>query len=207
MSVRGCAYSKEERITHGAVLLGDRHVELREHPDPQPGISQVVVRMKASGLCGSELHALYQAPRERREGTRTWGVIGGHEPAGVVEAVGPSVTGVQPGDRVAVRHNQGCSHCKFCRACWMLHCSHAKRSYGWDIDGGHGNLILVNEANCVPLPDLLSYADCVCCACGTGTAYQALRRIGVSGRDRFVALGLGPVGLSGVMLAQAMGPR
>lgn len=189
----------------GAVLLGDRQVELQEFPDPQPGINQVVVRMKASGLCGSELHALYQAPRERREATRTWGFVGGHEPAGVVEAVGPGVAGVQPGDHVAIYHIQGCGYCKYCRSGWMLHCPNAKRSYGWDINGGHGDFILVNEENCVKLPDFLTFADGACCACGTGTAFQALRRIGVSGRDRFVAFGLGPVGLSGVMLARAMG--
>jgi threonine dehydrogenase-like Zn-dependent dehydrogenase len=189
----------------GVVLLGDRQVEIREFPDPVPGINEVVVRMKASGLCGSELHALYQSPTERRRQSNAWGFIGGHEPAGVVEKIGSGVGGLQPGDRVAVYHIQGCGYCKYCRSGWMLHCPNAKRSYGWDIDGGHGDFILVKKENCVKLPDTLSFADGACCACGTGTAFQALRRIGVSGRDRFVALGLGPVGLSGVLLARAMG--
>ncbi|MCD6520734.1 MAG: zinc-binding dehydrogenase [Anaerolineae bacterium] len=189
----------------GAVLLGDRKVEIREFPDPEPGTNQVVVRMKASGLCGSELHALYQVESELRRGTRTWGYIGGHEPAGVVEKIGPGVEGLKEGDRVVIYHIQGCGYCKYCRSGWMLHCPNAKRSYGWDINGGHADFILVNKENCVPLPEELSFADGACCACCTGTAYQALRRIGVSGRDRFVAFGLGPVGLSGVMLAKAMG--
>lgn len=189
----------------GAVLLGDRQVEIREFDDPTPGINQVIVRTKASGLCGSELHALYQRSRAEREGSRFWGWIGGHEPCGVVEQVGPGVKGLQPGDRVIVYHIQGCGYCKYCTSGWMLHCPNAKRSYGWDIHGGHADFILVNAANCVPLPEALSFADGACCACGTGTAYQGLRRIGVSGRDRFVAFGLGPVGLSGVMLAHAMG--
>ena len=189
----------------GAVLLGDRQVDLREFADPEPGINQVVVRMKASGLCGSELHALYQASAEQRRNTRTWGYIGGHEPAGVVEKLGPGVEGLQVGDRVIVYHIQGCGYCKYCRSGWMLHCPNAKRSYGWDIHGGHADFILVYEENCIKLPEGISFADGACCACGTGTAFQALRRIGISGRDRFVALGLGPVGLSGVMLARAMG--
>lgn len=190
----------------GAVLLGDRQVEIREFPDPVPGANQVVVRMKASGLCGSELHSLYQQPREQRSrSSRFWGYIGGHEPAGVVESLGEGVEGLKVGDRVAIYHIQGCGYCKYCRAGWMLHCPNAKRSYGWDIHGGHADFLLVNEENCVKLPPELTFADGACCACGTGTAYQALRRIAVSGRDRFVAYGLGPVGLSGVMLASAMG--
>jgi threonine dehydrogenase-like Zn-dependent dehydrogenase len=191
----------------GAVLLGDKRVEIREFPDPTPGPNEVVVSMRASGLCGSELHSLYQrSEEERKRGPRsTWGYIGGHEPAGVVEEVGIGVRGIQPGDRVVIYHIQGCGYCKYCKSGWMLHCPNAKRSYGWDINGGHADKILVKEENCVKLPDNLTFADGACCACGTGTAYQGLRRIGVSGRDRLVAFGLGPVGLSGVMLARAMG--
>ena len=189
----------------GAVLLGNRQIEVRDFPDPEPGPKQVVVHMRASGLCGSELHSLYQPATEQRRNTRTWGYIGGHEPAGEVAKIGSDVEGLQVGDRVVVYHIQGCGYCKYCRSGWMLHCLNAKRSYGWDINGGHADFILVNEENCVKLPNALSFADGACCACGTGTAFQALRRIGVSGRDRFVAFGLGPVGLSGVMLARAMG--
>jgi threonine dehydrogenase-like Zn-dependent dehydrogenase len=168
-------------------------------------LDEVVVRTKASGLCGSELHSLYQPPTERRRGSRTWGYIGGHEPAGIVETVGAGVRGLQAGDRVMVYHIQGCGHCKYCRAGWMLHCTEAKRSYGWDIHGGHADAILVKAASCVTIPDELSYVDGACCACGVGTAYQASVRIGISGRDRVAVFGLGPVGLGGVMLAKAMG--
>ena len=71
----------------GAVLRGDRRVELVEFPDPEPGFGEVVLGVRASGLCGSELHSLYQPPQSRREGTRTWGYVGGHEPAGVVDGL------------------------------------------------------------------------------------------------------------------------
>ena len=191
----------------GAVLLGDRQVSLREFPDPEPGFGEVVLRTRASGLCGSELHSLYQPPRAAREGSRTWGYIAGHEPAGVVAQVGEGVEGLQVGDRAMVYHIQGCGYCKYCRAGWMLHCTEAKRSYGWDIHGGHADKILVKAASCVRIPDELSYVDGSCCACGVGTAYQATQRLGVSGRDRVAIYGLGPVGLGGVMLAKAMGTQ
>ncbi len=189
-----------------AVLFpGDRKVVHCEFADPKPGPGQVVVRMKASGLCGSELHGIYQRSRESKRGTLLEGIIPGHEPAGVVEEIGPGVTAVKPGDRVMIYHIRGCGNCKYCRAGWMLHCPVAKRSYGWDAHGGHADFILVDERNCVIMPPALSFIDGAHCACGGGTAYQALLRLGISGRDRMAMFGMGPVGLGGLILAKAMG--
>jgi D-arabinose 1-dehydrogenase-like Zn-dependent alcohol dehydrogenase len=189
-----------------AVLFpGDREVVHTEFPDPKPGINQVVVRMKASGLCGSELHGLYQPSKEVKRASPFQDVIPGHEPCGVVEQVGPGVVSVKPGDRVSVYHIGGCGHCKYCRAGWMINCANEKHTYGWNANGGHADLLLADERNCVRLPDELSFADGAHCACGGGTAYQSLLRLNVSGRDRFAVFGLGPVGLGAVALAKAMG--
>jgi len=132
-------------------------------------------------------------------------VIPGHEPCGVVEQVGPGVVSVKPGDRVSVYHIGGCGHCKYCRAGWMINCANEKHTYGWNANGGHADLLLADERNCVRLPDELSFADGAHCACGGGTAYQSLLRLNISGRDRFAVFGLGPVGLGAVALAKAMG--
>jgi threonine dehydrogenase-like Zn-dependent dehydrogenase len=189
-----------------AVLFpGDREVTHIEAPTPTPGPGEVVVRVKASGLCGSELHGLYQVNKERKQQGRFADVIPGHEPAGVVESVGACVDNVQAGDRVIVYHIAGCGHCRYCRAGWMINCSTNKRSYGWDANGGHAEFILVDARNCIPLPEQLTFADGAHCACGGGTAYQALRRLDVSGRDRLAVFGVGPVGLGAVMLGKAMG--
>jgi threonine dehydrogenase-like Zn-dependent dehydrogenase len=161
----------------------------------------------AAHTCVSELHSLYQPSSSVRQHQPTWGYIAGHEPAGVVEQIGADVRGLRVGERVFVYHIQGCGHCKYCLSGWMLHCPVAKRSYGWDINGGHADFILVDARNCVLLPDELSFVEGACCACGVGTAYQATKRIGVSGRDTVAIVGLGPVGLGGVMLAKAMGAR
>jgi threonine dehydrogenase-like Zn-dependent dehydrogenase len=126
----------------------------------------------------------------------------------VVEELGEGVKGLKVGDRVIVYHIEGCGYCKYCKSGWMLHCKNPQKvSYGYDANGGLAPYILAKDATCVPLPDELSFEDGACCGCGTGTAFQGLRRIGVSGQDRFVAYGLGPVGLSGVMLANAMGAK
>lgn len=187
------------------IFPGDREVVHTDVPTPTPGPGQALVRVKASGLCGSELHSLYQVSRERKQLSAFRDTIPGHEPAGVVAAVGPHVHNVTPGDRVAVYHIAGCGECRYCRAGWMINCSTAKRSYGWDADGGHAEFILVDARNCMPLPEPLTFADGAHCACGGGTAYQALLRLGVSGRDRLAIFGVGPVGMGALLLAKAMG--
>lgn len=98
----------------GAILPGDERVELREFAVPEPGYGQVLVRMKASGLCGSDLRAIYRGNQGSLEAYT--GCIAGHEPSGQVEAVGRGVRSVSVGDRVVVYHIVGCGHCRNCRA-------------------------------------------------------------------------------------------
>jgi len=187
-----------------AVMLpGDRKVVHAEFPDPRPGPGQVLIQIKASGLCGSELHGIYQ--RDPSASTCLDGKIPGHEPSGVVVEIGDGVTAVKPGDRVLVYHIAGCGDCKFCRMGWMINCTTNKRSYGWDANGGHAEYMVAEAVNCIHLPEPLTFADGAHIACGGGTAYQALCRLQLSGRDRFAIFGLGPVGLGALIEAKAMG--
>ena len=120
---------------HGVVFLGDRALELREFPDPRPGPGEVVLAMKASGMCGSDLQSL---PASRSGGAAQRSVsaaraalIAGHEPCGVVVARGPGVLrgrGAAVGQRVMDHHYTGCGHCKHCRVGWSQLCRAASRS-------------------------------------------------------------------------------
>jgi len=88
----------------------------------------------------------------------------------------------------------------------MISCrSRFRAAYGWQRDGGHAPYLLAEENTCIRLPDSLSYVDGAFCACGFGTAYEALRRMQVSGQDRLLITGLGPVGLAAAMLGRALG--
>jgi propanol-preferring alcohol dehydrogenase len=187
----------------GVVLTGDRKLLIKEFPDPIPGPNQVVVRMKASAICGSDMYT-YRAPSEHIK--RRGEIIQGHEPSGIVESIGPGVTKVQPGDRVTVYHYIGCGQCEHCAAGNFMWCPKT-RGLGGHIHGGHADKILVNEVNVCKLPDELSFIDGAAIACIAGTTFSALSKVNPSGRDTLAVFGLGPVGLCGVMFGKAFGAR
>lgn len=190
-----------------AYLPGGSVVELADAPEPTPGHGQVVLAMKASTICGSDLRAIYR--EHLGEGPEAYqGVIGGHEPAGQVVQVGEGVTHLAVGDRVVVYHISGCGTCDDCREGYQISCTaDARAAYGWQRDGGHADLLLAEARDCIVLPDSLSFLDGACVACGFGTAYEALRRLDVNGRDTLLITGLGPVGLAAGLIADKLGVR
>ncbi|MDR1444131.1 MAG: zinc-binding dehydrogenase [Treponema sp.] len=191
----------------GVVLPGNSTVEFREYPVPEPGHGQVLVKTKASTICGSDIRAIYH--EHQGKGAEAYqGVIAGHEPCGQIEACGPGCRRFKPGDRVIIYHISGCGVCHDCRMGYMISCSSPYRAaYGWQRDGGMAEYILADEKDLVALPGELSYADGAQVACGFGTVYEALEKIGVSGDDAVLVVGLGPVGLAALMLAKAMGAQ
>jgi threonine dehydrogenase-like Zn-dependent dehydrogenase len=186
----------------GLVFMGDRRAEVRDFPDPEPGPGEVVVQLKVSGLCGSDLH-IYRQTAEQRAGRDT---IPGHEPSGIVASVGAGVDTVQVGDRVSVFHYRGCGHCKHCLAGNIQWCAE-RRGYGGPIHGSAADYILTDARNCLPLPQELTFAHGALMACAAGTAFSAMRKLQVSGEDTLVIFGQGPVGLCGLVMAKAMGGR
>ncbi len=188
-------------------LPGARRVDIGQAPDPVPGHGQVVLAVGASTLCGSDLRAIYR--EHLGEGPEAYqGVVAGHEPSGTVVEVGPGVQRLAVGDRVVIYHISGCGLCDECRTGYRVACTSASRAaYGWQRDGGHADLLLAEEVDCLPLPEPLSLVDGACVACGFGTAYEALLRAQVSRRDDVVVTGLGPVGQAVGLLARALGAR
>ena len=190
----------------GAVLPGNSTVELRAFNVPTPGHGEVLIRTKSSTICGSDIRAIYREHVGKGpEGYH--GVIAGHEPCGQIEAVGPGCRRFGAGDRVIVYHISGCGVCNDCRRGYMISCTSTKyrRAYGWQRDGGMAPYILAEEKDLVLLPDSLSYTDGAQVACGFGTVYEGLEKIGVCGNDAVLVTGLGPVGLAALMLCRAMG--
>ena len=192
-------------VMKGVRLPGDSTVEHVEVDVPEPGHGQVLLRTKASSICGSDIRAIYR--EHVGTGPEAYqGVIAGHEPCGQVVAVGPGCRRLGAGDRVVVYHIAGCGVCDECRHGYMIGCTSPFRAaHGWQRDGGHAEYLLAEESTCILLPEPLTYVDGALVSCGFGTAYQGLLRLGLSGRDSLLITGLGPVGLAAAMLGRALG--
>lgn len=190
----------------GAILPGNSTAELREFDIPEPGHGEVLIKVKASTICGSDIRCIYREHLGKGPEGYQPGMIAGHEPAGQIVACGPGLRRFREGDRVIVYHISGCGVCNDCRRGYMISCtSHFRRAYGWQRDGGMAEYLLAEEKDLVALPDSLSYADGAQVACGFGTVYEAINKIGISGSDAVLVTGLGPVGLAALMLAREMG--
>jgi len=202
----------------GVVFKGDRKLEIMDFVDPTPGPGEAVIQMKASGMCGSDLHFYRHNPADvirslgfkdfaSRGIDETAPIIGGHEPCGVIAEIGAGVNpnAFKVGDRVMVFHYEGCQHCDHCRTGWTQMCDHGATIHGLIAHGGHADFMKVPVSSLVHLPEEVSFAGGAAVSCGTGTAYGALGRMDISARDTLAVFGLGPVGLSAAQLAAAMG--
>jgi len=192
----------------GLVFLGDRRTAFVEVQDPTPDHGEVVVAIKASGMCGSDLH-FYRAPHDAARPLEAR-MIAGHEPSGIVAAVGPGVPPhvARVGDRVMVHHYHGCTVCRHCRTGWPQLCEPVTRTtYSANAHGAHAPHMKVAAATLVPLDESLSFEAGAAIACGTGTAWGALERLQPRGDETIAVFGQGPVGLSVTLLASTRGSR
>ncbi|HRD75470.1 MAG TPA: zinc-binding dehydrogenase [Hyphomicrobiaceae bacterium] len=200
----------------GVVFPGNRQTEIRDFPDPTPGEEEVVLEIKASGMCGSDLH-IYRSAGGGAAQARALGlggeggeVIAGHEPCGVVVARGKNVGDRQArlGARVMQHHYHGCGTCPDCVDGWSQMCgAPGKTVYGITGHGGHAKYMKCPAHTLIALPDALSFETGAAISCGTGTAYGALRRLDMNGGKTLAVFGQGPVGTSATMLGKAMGVR
>jgi threonine dehydrogenase-like Zn-dependent dehydrogenase len=196
----------------GVVFPGDRKVEIMEFADPVPGPGEVVLEIRASGMCGSDLKFYRAVGGAASLGFRTAGgpVIAGHEPCGVVVAVGPGVPANQAwvGMRAMQHHYRGCGVCPHCSTGWMQMCVEGVAEvYGITGNGAHARYMKCPARTLVQLPDELSFETGAAISCGTGTAWGALQRLGLQGDHTIAIFGQGPVGLSATQLAAHMGAR
>jgi len=189
-----------------AFLPGNSTVEIRIVPVPKPSHGEVLIAVRASTICGSDIRAIYHEHLGKGpEGYQ--GVIAGHEPCGQIVEVGPGCRRFKVGDRAIVYHISGCGVCNDCRRGYMISCTSKeyRRAYGWQRDGGMAEYLLAEEKDLIHLPDSLTYLDGAQVACGFGTVYEALQKIGIDGNHAVLITGLGPVGLAAGALCRKLG--
>lgn len=188
----------------GVVFPGNKQVEVREFPIPTPGENEVLIQMKASAICRSDMSLYYGNPVVGGDAAKSGDIIPGHEPAGLVVHVGAGVNAIKPGDRVAVYLAVGCGACAYCKGGYMMFCKSWK-CIGFDVHGGDADYIVVPEKNCMKIPDGLSYVAAAVSTDAVGTLYHAQKRLNISGKDTLVIFGLGPMGGAGILVAKALG--
>ena len=193
----------------GTILPGNSTAQLASFPVPVPGHGEVLLRMKSSTICGSDIRCIYRQHTGKGPEGYQPGMVAGHEPCGQIVLSGPGCRRFETGDRVIVYHISGCGVCNDCRRGYMISCTSEayRRAYGWQRHGGMADFMLAEEKDLVALPDSLSYSDGAQVACGFGTVYEGLERIGICGNDAVLVTGLGPVGLATAMVAKAMGAQ
>jgi D-arabinose 1-dehydrogenase-like Zn-dependent alcohol dehydrogenase len=184
-------------------LGGPEELEYREVQDPDPAQGEVLVKVKAEGVCGRDLI-------DRRGGYRglPLPVILGHEFAGeVVKA--PVESGLKPGDRVANLLRLGCGVCRSCARGEAVICEKGWQSYGQTRNGGYAELVTATPATLVKVPPQVSDVEAASAACTFGTALRALRTVGkVTLGDQVLITGAsGGVGIAAIQIAKALGAR
>jgi threonine dehydrogenase-like Zn-dependent dehydrogenase len=189
-----------------AYLPGNSTVEMRTVAVPAPGHGEVLLQVKSSTICGSDIRCIYHEHLGKGpEGYQ--GVIAGHEPAGLIVEAGPGCRRFKAGDRVVVYHISGCGVCNDCRRGYMISCTNTtyRRAYGWQRDGGMADFMIAEEKDLIALPEALTYDDGAQVACGFGTVYEGLEKIGINGNHDVLITGLGPVGLAAGALCRKLG--
>lgn len=174
-------------------------LEMQEIPIPEIGERDILVKVKAAGICHSDAH--YRAGISP---VRPVPLTLGHEVAGIVEKVGAQVTNVKIGERVALHYNISCGDCyhcstgndQFCEKVLML---------GHYTNGGYAEYISVPARNAIHLPNEIPFEQGATLMCASATAFHALRKSRLKGGERVAIFGVGGLGQSAVQLAKAFG--
>jgi D-arabinose 1-dehydrogenase-like Zn-dependent alcohol dehydrogenase len=166
---------------------------------PRPGPTNVLVQVKAAGICHSDAHY-----RSGVTQTAPLPVTLGHEVAGIVAEAGPEVASFRPGDRVAVHYLISCGDCPPCRRGFEQFCSTGKM-IGKHRDGGWADYILMPEPSLFLLPPEIPLEHGAVMMCSSSTSFHALKRARLKGGDTVAVFGIGGLGASALQLAKAMG--
>lgn len=174
-------------------------VRIEEVPHPEAGPNEVVVRVAACGVCGSDLHFLEDMPLPSSPITL------GHEPAGTIESIGTGVESWQVGDRVALTVGGNCGSCAACRSGHPMSCA-CLRAPGLHIDGAFAEAVRVPSDCLVRVPEGVSLASAAVATDCVATPYHALKcRGAMKGGERVAVIGVGGLGGQAMRLASVLG--
>lgn len=178
-----------------------RPLDIREVPVPEPGRGEVLVRVRACGVCHTDLHTIHGDWPVKPALPR----IPGHEAVGEVVALGSGVELHAVGDRVGVPWlHEACGRCDQCMSGWETLCGLQKRT-GYDVDGGFADYVVAKAEFAARLPSGLSYEQAAPLMCAGLTVYKGLMMTDSDPGDWVVVSGVGGLGHLAVQYARAMG--
>lgn len=183
-----------------AVFYGKHDLRLMDSPMPQPGEGEVLIKVMACGVCGTDVH-IYEGDKGAADTTPP--TILGHEFAGQVEAIGPGVRSVKPGDRVCVDPNQLCGSCEYCRG-GIGHFCERMVGIGTTVNGGFAQYCAVNESQVYRLSDGTSYAQGAMCE-PVACCLHGIDLCEIKPASVVMVIGGGMIGLLMVQLARLAG--
>lgn len=184
-------------------MVSPRRLELRPMEDPpDPGHGELLVRVRAVGVCGSDLHWY----KEGRIGAfpATYPLVLGHEPAGEVAAIGPGVEGFQPGDRVAIEPTLSCGHCEFCLLGRHNNCIRSTFMGSPQAPGLFREYAVVPAGNATRFPPSFSFVRATLIE-PLAVIMHLLELVDIGPTDTVAVLGAGPIGLLSAAVARACG--
>ncbi|MBQ1045225.1 MULTISPECIES: alcohol dehydrogenase AdhP [unclassified Micromonospora] len=183
------------------VTAFDRPMEIIERPVPEAGPGEILVRIEASGLCHTDIHAA----RGEWPVKPTPPFVPGHEGVGVIEKVGPGVTEHAVGDRVALPWlGWACGTCSYCVTGWETLCE-SQRNTGYSIDGAHAEYAVASARYAVRVPDDVDPFEAAPLTCAGVTTYKAVKVAGVRPGERVAIFGIGGLGHLAQQYAQIFG--
>ena len=188
---------KDRRTLKAVAFTARNEVRFTELPDPTPVASEVLLQVKASGICHTDYEVL-----SGNYGTGALPLVPGHEFAGVVQAIGPDVEDLQCGDRVVVDPNCECGDCRACQRDWAHLCEKLS-SYGISKHGGFAEFSIVNRANLHPLGEM-SFS-CGALAEPMGCVLNGIDAVRTNWMTDALIFGAGPMGLMMGMALRAFG--
>jgi len=174
-------------------------LQMQDIPIPEIGDKDILVRIRAAGICHSDAH--YLAGKSR---VYPLPMTLGHEIAGEVEQIGSQVATVKPGDRVGLHYLLHCGECYYCRTGNEQFCSSGSM-LGHYSDGGYAEYIVVPERNAVHLPVEISFEHGAIMMCSSSTCFHALRKSRIQAGETVAVFGVGGLGTSAVQLAFIFG--
>ena len=179
----------------------DQPLVIEDRPTPTPGPGQILVRIEASGLCHTDIHAA------RGEWPVKPGLpfVPGHEGVGIVTAVGAGVTGVAEGDRVAVPWlGWACGACEWCASGWETLCPR-QRNTGYSVDGCFAEYVVAEASFVGRVPSGVDPFDAAPLTCAGVTTYKAVKVSGTRPSDLVAVFGIGGLGHLTMQYAQIAG--